>query len=44
VFAGRSSQGFDTALRAGYGGATVLAALALASALTLLTRPRLATA
>jgi EmrB/QacA subfamily drug resistance transporter len=38
VFAGRSAQGFDPALRAGYGAATVLAALALVSGLTLLAR------
>jgi EmrB/QacA subfamily drug resistance transporter len=38
VFAGRSAHGFDPALRAGYGAATVLAALALASGLTLLAR------
>ena len=38
VFAGRSAHGFDPALRAGYGAATVLAALALGSALTLFTR------
>jgi predicted MFS family arabinose efflux permease len=42
VFAGRSGQGFDPALRAGYGAATVLAALALASGLTLFTRRSLA--
>ena len=42
VFAGRSADGFDPALRAGYGAATVLTALALASALTLLARRRLA--
>jgi EmrB/QacA subfamily drug resistance transporter len=44
VFAGRSPDGFDAALRAGYGAATVLAALAVASALTLLTRRRFVTA
>jgi len=38
VFAGGRASGFDTALRAGYGAATVLAALALASGLTLLAR------
>jgi len=38
VFAGRSGQGFDPALRAGYGAATVLAVLAFASGLTLLAR------
>jgi EmrB/QacA subfamily drug resistance transporter len=43
VFAGRSAHGFDPALRAGYGAATVLAALALASGLTLLARRTLAT-
>ena len=43
VFAGRSAHGFDPALRAGYGAATVLAALALASGLTLLARKTLAT-
>lgn len=42
VFAGRSAHGFDPALRAGYGAATVLAALALVSALTLLARRRFA--
>jgi MFS family permease len=42
VFAGRSAHGFDPALRAGYGAATILAALALASGLTLLTRRSLA--
>jgi predicted MFS family arabinose efflux permease len=44
VFAGRSGHGFDTALRAGYGAATVLAVLAFASGLTLLARRRLAVA
>jgi EmrB/QacA subfamily drug resistance transporter len=44
VFAGRSAHGFDPALRAGYGAATVLAALALASGLTLLARRNFATA
>lgn len=43
IFAGRSAHGFDPALRAGYGAATVLAALALASGLTLLSRRSLAT-
>jgi EmrB/QacA subfamily drug resistance transporter len=38
VFAGRSAHGFDPALRSGYSAATVLAALAFASALTLLVR------
>jgi predicted MFS family arabinose efflux permease len=38
VFAGGRADGFDPALRAGYGAATVLAALALASGLTLLVR------
>jgi EmrB/QacA subfamily drug resistance transporter len=38
VFAGRSSDGFDPALRAGYSAATVLAALALASGATLFAR------
>jgi hypothetical protein len=38
VFAGRSAHGFDPALRSGYGAATVLAALAFASAVTLLAR------
>jgi hypothetical protein len=38
VFAGRSAHGFDPALRAGYVAATVLAALAFASAVTLLAR------
>jgi len=38
VFAGRSAHGFDPALRAGYGAATVLAVLAFASGLTLLVR------
>jgi len=38
VFAGRSGEGFDPALRAGYGAATVLAVLAFASGLTLLAR------
>ena len=42
VFAGRSADGFDPALRAGYGAATILAALALASGLTLLARRHLA--
>jgi hypothetical protein len=42
VFAGRSAHGFDTALRAGYGAATVLAALALVSGLTLLAPRRVA--
>jgi EmrB/QacA subfamily drug resistance transporter len=44
VFAGRTAHGFDTALRAGYGAATVLTALALVSGLTLLGRRRLVTA
>jgi EmrB/QacA subfamily drug resistance transporter len=45
VFAGRSAHGFDPALRAGYGAATVLAALAVVSGVTLLARRRaLATA
>jgi EmrB/QacA subfamily drug resistance transporter len=43
VFAGRSGEGFDAALRAGYGAAAALAALAVASAFTLLARRRLAT-
>ena len=43
VFAGRSAHGFDPALRAGYGAATVLAALALGSGLTLLARRSFAT-
>src|SRR4051794_37713639 len=43
VFAGRSAHGFDPALRAGYGAATMLAALALASGLTLLARRSVAT-
>ena len=38
VFAGRSAHGFDPALQAGYGAATVLAALAFISAVTLLPR------
>jgi hypothetical protein len=38
VFAGRSAHGLDPALHAGYGATTVLAALALASGLTLLAR------
>jgi MFS family permease len=38
VFAGRSAHGLDPALRAGYGAATILAALALASGLSLLAR------
>ena len=42
AFAGRSAHGFDPALRAGYGAATVLAALALASGLTLLARKAVA--
>ena len=42
VLAGRSAHGFDPALRAGYGAATVLAALALASGLTLVARKTLA--
>ena len=45
VYAGRSAHGFDAALRAGYAAATVLAALALISAVTLLARrSRLVTA
>ena len=44
VFAGRSADGFDSALRAGYGAATVLAALALVGGVTLLARRRFATA
>jgi EmrB/QacA subfamily drug resistance transporter len=40
VFAGRSAHGFDPALRAGFGAAAVLTALALASAVTLLARRR----
>jgi EmrB/QacA subfamily drug resistance transporter len=44
VYAGRSSSGFDSALQAGYGAATVLAALALASGVTLLARRGLVTA
>jgi EmrB/QacA subfamily drug resistance transporter len=45
VFAGRSGHGFDAALRYGYGAATVLAALAFLSAVTLLPRaPATATA
>lgn len=35
VFAGREAEGFDVALRAGYGASAVIAALALVSALTL---------
>ncbi len=42
VFAGRSAHGFDPALRSGYGAATVLAALAFVSAITLLARPTVA--
>jgi MFS family permease len=42
VFAGRSADGFDPALRAGYGAATVLAVLAFVSGLTLLVRRRAA--
>jgi EmrB/QacA subfamily drug resistance transporter len=38
VFAGHSAQGLDAALRSGYAAATVLAALAFASALTLVLR------
>jgi MFS family permease len=38
VFAGRSGHGLDAALRYGYGAATVLAALAFVSAVTLLPR------
>jgi predicted MFS family arabinose efflux permease len=44
VYAGRSAHGLDSALRAGYGAATVLAALAVASATTLLARRSFATA
>jgi EmrB/QacA subfamily drug resistance transporter len=44
VFAGRSAHGLDQALRAGYGAATVLAALALASGLALTARRALAAA
>jgi len=44
VFAGRSDHGFDPALRAGYGTAAILAALALASGLTLLARRSVAPA
>jgi len=44
VFAGHRVDGFDAALRAGYGAATVLAALALVSGLTLSMRRALVTA
>jgi MFS family permease len=44
VYAGRSTHGLDSALRAGYGAATVLAALALASGVTLLAQRSPATA
>ena len=44
VFAGRSGYGLDAALRYGYGAATVLAALAFVSAVTLLPRRTPATA
>ena len=44
VFAGRSAHGLDPALRAGYGAATVLAILAVASAVTLFARRSFATA
>jgi EmrB/QacA subfamily drug resistance transporter len=44
VFPGRSAHGFDPALRAGYGAATVLAALAVAGGFSLLIRRRVAIA
>ena len=40
VFAGRSADGFDSALRSGYGATTVLAALAVASGISLLAARR----
>jgi predicted MFS family arabinose efflux permease len=44
VFAGRHAHGLDPALRAGYGAATILAALALVSGLALLARRTFAAA
>ena len=44
MFAGRSAHGFDTAMRAGYGAAAALAALALVGGINLLARRRIAVA